>query len=527
MNKTISLRFRFMATVVVAILAATIFIGGLCLYEVDKYIQSQAENFVEVTRDNEAAKINTSLGNMEKSVKVMESYLMDFFTPGVDIADREFQKNVVANAERMFIDVAKHTSAKGAISYYFRFNPDISDGVTGLFYSKPSVNEDFVSFEVTDILKYDKKDREHVGWYWEPYEAGEAIWMKPYHNLNTNALMISYVIPMYFEGRFIGVIGMDFDYNVLSEQVHSIELYENGFAYLENDGEIMCQDEHAAEVKSNAYSKKYMRTSAELVNGMDLVLSAKKDDIRQIRYNITTKIVLAVIVISALFMAIAVWAVKKIVDPLRRLTDAAAKLANGDYDVEMVQSDTSEIKLLSMAFQNMTMRLRERESLLKLSATRDSLTGLRNTTAYAAWVEKFEEKRKNKGADFGIVVLDLNDLKKVNDNFGHALGNKLISTAAKTIAEVFKRSPVFRVGGDEFVVVLQNSDLKNRETLFEQFKDDCANTFIEEEGEKIPLSIASGFARFDPSEDSQFVDVFKRADIAMYENKSKTKTDMR
>lgn len=74
------------------------------------------------------------------------------------------------------------------------------------------------------------------------------------------------------------------------------------------------------------------------------------------------------------------------------------------------------------------------------------------------WRSAFAEN----GADFGIVVLDLNDLKKVNDNFGHALGNKLISTAAKTIAEVFKRSPVFRVGGDEFVVVLQN---KNRHEI--------------------------------------------------------------
>ena len=138
-------------------------------------------------------------------------------------------------------------------------------------------------------------------------------------------------------------------------------------------------------------------------------------------------------------------------------------------------------------------------------------------------MEKFEKEIKRENARFGVVVLDLNDLKLANDQYGHAIGNKLIVTAAKTISDVFKRSPVFRVGGDEFLVVLQNSDLENCEKLFAKFESDCKNTFIEEEGARIPLSIASGFAEFDPSVDQHFSDVFKRAEDAMYENKSKIK----
>ena len=67
----------------------------MSLYEVDKYIQGQAEDFVGVTADNEAAKINDSLGNMEKSVKIMESYLMDFFSSDTDIEDPELHKKVI------------------------------------------------------------------------------------------------------------------------------------------------------------------------------------------------------------------------------------------------------------------------------------------------------------------------------------------------------------------------------------------------------------------------------------------------
>ena len=522
---TVSMKFRFLTTVILAMFAVTIFIGGLSLYEVDNYIQAQSEDFVKVTCDNESERINGSLRNMEKSVNIMESYLMDFFTESTDIKNPAFQQKVVESADQMFVDVAKHTSASGAIAYYFRFDPAISDGTTGLFYTKLKDSDKFVSFPPTDINAYEKDDTEHVGWFWEPYEACKPIWMKPYHNQNNDIWMISYVIPMYFKGKFIGVVGMDFDYIVLSEQVHKIKLYENGFAHLEMDGAIICNDSHKAEVNAAKNSKEYLRKSNDLLNGMELVLSASYDDIRQIRQDITFKLLFAVIIISAFFMIIVVFVVKRIVDPLKELTDASVKLANGDYDVEIAQSNTHEIKLLSTAFENMTMHLREREEQLHLLANRDSLTGLRNTTSYASWVAMFDKEIGTVSPEFGVVVLDLNDLKKANDKYGHAIGDKFIVTAAKVISDTFKRSPVFRIGGDEFLVVLQNHDLENREELFAQLDSTCSRIYISEDGE-IPLSISKGFAMFDFSKDSQFADVFKRADNNMYENKIKMKATM-
>ena len=217
--------FRFLTTVIVAMLAVAIFIGGLSIWEVDKYINEQAKEFVSVTCMNEGAKINDSLGNMEKSVKIMESYLMDFFESDEQILNRDFQRTVIARAEEMFEDVIKHTSNNAAVAYYFRLDPAISDGTSGLFYSKLGDGSEFLSFEPTDILAYDRTDTEHVGWFWQPYDAGEPVWMEPYHNQNNDILMISYVIPMYFGDRFIGVVGMDFDFVVLEEQVHGIEIY--------------------------------------------------------------------------------------------------------------------------------------------------------------------------------------------------------------------------------------------------------------------------------------------------------------
>ena len=190
-KKAYSMRFRFLATLILAILAITILIGGLSIYEVDKYIQTQAEDFVKVTCTNESEQINESLENMEKSVKIMESYLMDFFGSKADVEDRALMEQVIESADQMFIDVTKHTSTDGAIAYYFRPDPAISHSTAGLFYSKIDGGDEFISLTPTDILLYEKDDTEHVGWFWQPYEAGEPIWMQPYHNQNNNSLMIS------------------------------------------------------------------------------------------------------------------------------------------------------------------------------------------------------------------------------------------------------------------------------------------------------------------------------------------------
>ena len=362
---------------------------------------------------------------------------------------------------------------------------------------------------------YDKNDTEHVGWFWQPYEAGKPIWMKPYYNKNNNILMISYVIPMYYEEQFIGVVGMDFDYKVLSERVQKIEVYENGFAYLSIDGAPVSDINNETD---NA--EEYLSVSGNLVNGMTLVLSASYDDIRQIRYEITVEILFAVLIISVLFTVLATLIVKKIVHPLKKLTEASAKLSNGDYDVDIVSSNMSEIKLLSMSFQKMTKRLREREERLHLSANRDSLTGLRNTTSYKFWEDKIDKAIESDTVDFGLAVFDINDLKKTNDKYGHGAGNEVIIAASAIISGSFKHSPVFRIGGDEFLVILENEDLENYETLLENMEIKSAGTIIED---KIPVTIAGGFARFDAQKDTCVADVFKRADENMYENKRKTK----
>ena len=267
-----------------------------------------------------------------------------------------------------------------------------------------------------------------------------------------------------------------------------------------------------------------MYRNAANVETMMLVLSADYDDIRQIRYAIAYSILFSVLLLTFIFTLIAFFMVKKVVKPLKELTDAAIKLSNGDYNVKIKHSKTYEIKQLSTAFENMLVSLREHKKLQNFLTYTDPLTGLRNTTSYKDWIINFDKKIKDpENPPFGVVVLDINFLKIANDTYGHNIGNQLIVKASQIISNTFDRSPVFRIGGDEFSVILQNKDLEDRDELFAKIKTECENSFIETENEKIPISIATGFSMFDPTIDTQFSDVFNRADDEMYKNKKNMK----
>ena len=121
-------------------------------------------------------------------------------------------------------------------------------------------------------------------------------------------------------------------------------------------------------------------------------------------------------------------------------------------------------------------------------------------------------------------MLDVNFLKETNDKYGHDIGNKLIIAVGQLISSIFKRCPVFRIGGDEFLVILQNRDLEDYEELCAKFDSECGNEYVSANDENIPISIARGIAIFDAAKDTKFIDVFNRADDAMYKHKRKMKS---
>ena len=124
-----------------------------------------------------------------------------------------------------------------------------------------------------------------------------------------------------------------------------------------------------------------------------------------------------------------------------------------------------------------------------------------------------EQIAERPDVEFAIVLLDVNDLKRVNDTAGHQAGDQYIKDACKIICDTFKHSPVFRIGGDEFAVIVQGSDYACIDDLVEK-----VNEQNEDALKNGGIVIACGMAKYENDEIA--APVLERADRNMYENKS-------
>ena len=518
--KKISIQTQFLTVIIYSMLIITIVIGGLSIYYVDKFVTSSSEEIMNATCEKEATLINDILKNTEKSVSVMEKYIIGKLESVEIIKDAEAGGLYAERVKNLFSLIAENSD--GIVSYYVKYNPEITDVNKGFFVKKIESGKD-VELEPTDLSAYDSNDTENVGWYWEPVKAGKPVWMRPYYKRNNKIHIISYVKPLYKDGVLLGVVGMDMDYSAIMKKIDEINKNKRGFAYLSQDDIIVYHKNYKYGTAREKISEGCFEVTKDLYNGMNLVFAEDYSEINKVRYSIGFTIWLVAFGGTLIFILIMIMIVKKIVRPIKKITDAALEISKGNYDIELEYGKTREINTLSVAFEQMVQKLKEHDRQQHILAYRDSLTKLRNSTSYRSWIDGFNKEILNENTEFGVIVLDINDLKMTNDRFGHDVGNKLIQSAAQLIAITFKRSPVFRIGGDEFVVILKDSDLKDCDELMKLLEIRCKNEFIDSKEGKIPVRIASGIAFYDKNEDRFFEDVFRRADENMYETKRKMK----
>lgn len=164
--------------------------------------------------------------------------------------------------------------------------------------------------------------------------------------------------------------------------------------------------------------------------------------------------------------------------------------------------------------------LQEKLNLAVKDSRKDSLTGVKNITAYTEKVEELSNAIHNEeDIQFAMIECDINDLTKVNDTFGHHAGDLCIQNCSTIICSIFKHSPVYRIGGDELMTILEGEDYDNREELIEKLKDAVDDALRAPDFEHGKVSFAFGNAEYDDIEDSSISTVIKRTQTAMLNNK--------
>ena len=304
------------------------------------------------------------------------------------------------------------------------------------------------------------------------------------------------------------------------------------------------------QVWDNDWGYTYAYYSPLIIDGKKLGLIAAEVNVNSVYKTVLTNtlnqavgiIIVLIICLAFMFYLINILYIKKIINleaDIREYT--AEKNPEIVKRIEENSKGRDEISSLSRQFASMIVELEKyMQNLRKTSAelvdtrkladkmntlaNKDSLTGVRNKTAYDNELKRLEWKLMDGNKEFGFAMIDLNFLKKTNDTYGHEHGNDAIRKLCYIVCHVFEHSPVFRFGGDEFVVILERADYQNVEALVQEFNSQIEKGSLNEGLEPWErVSAAIGYALYDEDIDKSVSDVFNRADNAMYAHKKMMK----
>jgi len=479
--------------------------------------------------------------SVQKSVRKVAS----FVETDLDGVDDERLARHMDRVRKYFDEMASKTN--GVLTYYYRIDPAVSNTVKGFWYTDLD-GKGFVEHKVTDITLYNTEDTSKLVWFTVPKAKGEPIWLPPYITDNLDKRVISYNVPIYYQGRFIGVVGIEIDYSTMAEQVDSIRLYTNGYAFLnDTKGDLFYHpridvtkltEETKPQVPADILGEDtfihYTFDGVEkeaawlpLSNGMRLnvtvPVSETEGEWQELIWNILS-VALGVLLASSLFT---MYYTKHITKPLEELTEAAEQVDKGNYNIALDYDRDDEVGRLMNTFKRLTEHMKENISTLNRRAYVDALTAVRNKWAYASYIEDLQacmdsDKEQMK---FAVGVFDCDDLKSINDKYGHDKGDIYLQKASHLMCRIFQHSPVFRIGGDEFSVIFQNDAFRDREALLQEFTQAMAEVNVSTENPWEQVRVSFGVSVYDPENDGAVIDVVRRADEHMYENKRNRKTE--
>ena len=557
-----SIRIKITAATLAAVLITVFALGGIGLYTVSEESDRTSAEKMHLISENERKSLDAYLTELRRSVdmasKIAEDSLEELDTAVIDKAQDSpgefdsFMKEHCKTVQKAFGSFAD--TADGVETYYYCVNSDLGSSEHGFFYSMVG-SDDYEEQEPLDSSELDPDDTDHTRWYYSPVESGQAVWVGPYtaHFLD-EVWTVSYVLPIYKDDYLIGVMGMDILFDTMVSQIKDVKVYDTGhITLLSSDGlvlyhpsmpigskpdiaseslsrELFSEDSSGDRlIRYETHDSQRQMAFSTLSNGMKLAVSAPVSEITAHWHQLTRIILLISAGLLVLFALLIMLSMGLITKPLLRLSAAAQRLADGDYDVELSYEGNDEVGVLTRSFRQMRDQLQLHIEDLNTRAYSDALTGVKNKGAFDVYIEKLNEAIRDKDAEppeFAIAMFDCNNLKNINDKHGHDCGDIYLQTACQTLCGVFCHSPVFRVGGDEFVVLLQRDDYRNRTQLFADYKRRVSeiNASAGNPWEKVNLSM--GAADYIPGRDKSADQVLHRADVCMYEDKSLYKSSI-
>ena len=197
------------------------------------------------------------------------------------------------------------------------------------------------------------------------------------------------------------------------------------------------------------------------------------------------------------------------------------------YEVGGVDYITKPLKMkevlcrvkIHLDFQNTIKELEKTKNELEKLASKDFLTNIYNRRSFENIGQKLLEKVKKYNQVLSMIIFDIDYYKEINDTYGHLIGDKILISLVNIVNKLIEEKDVFvRFGGDEFILLLPNTDLEKAKSLGNKIIELITKTEFDFENLKIKITVSMGIAEYNEDEDlNKFID---RVDKLLYKAKT-------
>lgn len=546
-----SIQTKILLLVLSCVLFASALNSITGLYMTAHVLDKDSDEIMSLMCEQKEEELDFLFHNIERSVDTMAECVINEVKDPQNLLDKDYLEICTENVEKVALN---HVAfLEDALAVYLAYNPEYTSPTAGFFHNRPNPDADLIKMPRTNLLDYEPTDMGTVGWYYVPVAAGKPTWILPYQSDNVDEWMISYGVPVYIQDVLIGMIGIDIDFRLVEKAVAQIELYDSGYAFLlDKEGtvmyhphykygtsilsvaggmqdilEAMREEESSAEPYRYEFDGEAQRLSFHtLRNGMYLCVNVPEAEVHTARDLLIGENLIITLFALAIAGALSIVLGRQLTKPLLDLNTAARKAAEGEWDVELRRTTKDEVGELTDSFRTTLTHLNQYVSKVNILAYQDVMTGVKNKTAYREAEERINELIHTGNAHFAVAVFDVNNLKLTNDTHGHMAGDAMLCRACQHICQNFKHSPVYRIGGDEFLAILETEDYDHAEELLQKFREEMKDIRMPEYP-NVEVACASGLSVYNPSVDQSFTEVFQRADERMYQNKADMKKEER
>ena len=379
-----SLRNTLILSILLPILVVFLLLGFVFMQFMEKKSTREGDAAMESSAVQMGSAVDTILSEIETRIGVIELAVTDIPDQDrIQAKDLDYFKSFEGNMNNLLVDGTK--DIPGLVASYVRYDPALTYGTSGTFYTDTDGDGKLEAVTPTDLAAYEPTDTEHVGWFYTPLANKKATWMEPYFNANISKTIISYVVPFYLKnGDNYGVTGVDFDFAYLDDLLKKNQKYEGDSSFLINaEGKILYHaqyqnGENFQEIEEGKYADAFKEMQDKdhgfvhegsgkssilmgfttLENGWKIVAVPSYHEIYGSLESFKLTFTVFSVFFAAFMLVLAVLVGNRIAHPIVKLSKSVERMSQGALDEKITVKDQTEIGALAHSLESLGEQLK-------------------------------------------------------------------------------------------------------------------------------------------------------------------------